>query len=259
MLPVSIFVTCVDPGATTYTARFGTNNVNPTAVTIPIGRRQPLRPCAGEPGPGDAVRHRHDTDAVTVTGHPERHEPRLAAERSHVDGELVVPDALHRGSTRSPRRPAVRISGRCVVNGATTYEARFGYTNENSTTVSIPVGESNRFVPTPAGRGQTTLFAPGASSQAFAVTGIPNGTNLVWLVSHAGDTTTSTASATSGRSAAGRYRPSRPSAGPAGSTRFSRPTRIPARPTSRSGSSSTACSREATRTMRSSGTRTTTR
>ena len=257
-LPVSIFVTCVDPGATTYTARFGTNNVNPTAVTIPIGADNRFDPAPQDRGQGTQFAPGNNPNAVTVQGIPNGTNLVWVLNGRTSTASSSFPKRCTDVPPQPPQDLPVRISVSCVVNGPTAYEARFGYTNENSTTVSIPVGASNRFVPTPAGRGQTTLFAPGRVSQAFAVTGIPNGTNLVWVVSHAGDTRTSTASATSGRSAAGRYRPSRPSR-PSRRIHPSRPIRIPARPMSRSGSSSTACSREATRTMRSSGTRTTTR
>ena len=209
-LPVSIFVTCVDPGATTYTARFGTNNVNPTAVTIPIGADNRFDPAPQDRGQGTEFAPGNNPNAVTVQGIPNGTNLVWVLNGRTSTASSSFPKRCTDVPPQPPQDLPVRISVSCVVNGPTAYEARFGYTNENSTTVSIPVGASNRFVPTPAGRGQTTLFAPGRVSQAFAVTGIPNGTNLVWVVSHAGDTRTSTASANFGTKCSGPVPPEPP-------------------------------------------------
>ena len=196
VLPVSVFVTCVDPGATTYTARFGTNNVNPAAVAIPIGPDNRFDPEPANRGQGTQFGTGEDTDAVTVTGIPNGTSLTWLLNGRTAAASASFPTRCTEDPPEPPQDLPIRISVSCVVNGATTYEARFGYRNENLSTVSIPVGEDNRFLPTPAGRGQPTLFGPGSASQAFAVTGIPNGTNLVWLLSHAGTTHTATASAT---------------------------------------------------------------
>lgn len=60
----------------------------------------------------------------------------------------------------------------------TSYTAYFGYLNPNTYTVTIPVGERNRFHPDPEDRGQTTVFAPGRVSNAFQIG--PVSKNLVW-------------------------------------------------------------------------------
>jgi hypothetical protein len=87
----------------------------------------------------------------------------------------------------------VRVFVKCVLDGTSTYDAEFGYENDNAAAVSVPVGANNRFSPDPANRGQTTAFQPGVVDAAFAVTDIPNGTSLVWSVTSAGATTTATA------------------------------------------------------------------
>jgi fibronectin type 3 domain-containing protein len=66
-----------------------------------------------------------------------------------------------------------------------SYTALFGYKNENSFTVTIPIGSNNKFSPLPIDRGQTTVFKPGRITGAFRVSF--NGSNLVWTLQSAGD------------------------------------------------------------------------
>src|SRR5262249_40905619 len=63
-------------------------------------------------------------------------------------------------------------------NGSGSYTARFGYSNLNTVSVTIPVGANNKFTPTPIDRGQTTVFLPGRQRFTFDVPF--NGSNLVW-------------------------------------------------------------------------------
>ena len=69
-----------------------------------------------------------------------------------------------------------------MTNDGSTYAATFGYSSEDTQPSTIDVGDKNRFLPEPEGRGQTTRFEPGNVQKAFTVTGIPNGTALVWSV-----------------------------------------------------------------------------
>jgi hypothetical protein len=79
-----------------------------------------------------------------------------------------------------------------------TYIAFFGYKNDNSVAVEIPVGPSNKFTPSPIDRGQTTVFEPGRFRFAYSV--VFDGNNLVWtLTSPNGSRRTSTASRNSAR------------------------------------------------------------
>jgi hypothetical protein len=68
-----------------------------------------------------------------------------------------------------------------------TYTAYFGYRNNTSETVTIPVGSNNRFQPAPADRGQPTVFQPGRSplwpNSAFAVRF--DGNELTWRLGNA--------------------------------------------------------------------------
>ena len=75
----------------------------------------------------------------------------------------------------SPVPPAYPIgvfaSTSCGDGG--TYNATFGYTSENSTEVSVPIGADNLVSPGKQDQGQPTTFQPGTVSSAFTVTRIP--------------------------------------------------------------------------------------
>lgn len=87
-----------------------------------------------------------------------------------------------------PVRPVLE----CVRNnGDGTYTAFFGYKNENTVSVYIPVGSKNKFTPNPQDRGQTKVFLPGRHYKVYTVNF--NGSNLVWTLNGR----TSTASRTS--------------------------------------------------------------
>ena len=79
-----------------------------------------------------------------------------------------------------------------MTNRGSTYDAVFGYQNDNEDPVRIEVGNRNQFLPTPQGRGQTTDFLPGNHQEAFTVTGIQAENALAWEVTHAGDTRVAT-------------------------------------------------------------------
>lgn len=69
----------------------------------------------------------------------------------------------------------------CVKNnGGGSYTARFGYRNDNTKSVFVPVGTNNKFSPTPENRGQPTIFLPGRNYQVFSVNF--DGKNLVWNI-----------------------------------------------------------------------------
>jgi hypothetical protein len=96
-------------------------------------------------------------------------------------------------ATPTPTAP-VRPVLECVVkHNNTSYTAYFGYKNENSVVVTIPVGTKNKFHPNPQDRGQTTTFQPGRQRKVFSVPF--NGSNLVWTL----DGRTATASKNSAR------------------------------------------------------------
>ena len=104
---------------------------------------------------------------------------------------------------------AVRPVLECVVRvNSNSYIARFGYQNDNSVSVTIPIGNNNKFSPNPQGRGQPTVFLPGRQRSVFEVPF--NGSNLVWsLKGPDNQTRTSTASNESTRCFSATPTPSR--------------------------------------------------
>jgi uncharacterized repeat protein (TIGR01451 family) len=68
----------------------------------------------------------------------------------------------------------------CVSRTATGYLAHFGYSSQNSSTVSVPVGSENRFTPAPINRGQPASFAPGSQQGVFTVAF--DGQPLTWEI-----------------------------------------------------------------------------
>jgi RHS repeat-associated protein len=61
-----------------------------------------------------------------------------------------------------------------------TYTAHFGYSNDNTYAVTVPVGLLNLFIPPPIDRSQPTVFQPGRQQNVFSV--VFNGKPLVWEV-----------------------------------------------------------------------------
>ena len=72
----------------------------------------------------------------------------------------------------------------CVTdNGDGTYTANFGYINNASTAVLIPVDPNfskNMFTSNPKNRGQPTLFLPGTHENVFSV--VFDGTAITWMI-----------------------------------------------------------------------------
>ena len=147
---------------------------------------------AGVPGGLSLARASEGVDTTTVQEPPEPPTEIGSSARAKP-----VPD-----SCVAPVRPILE----CVEDlGGGQYRAHFGYKSENSAAVSIPVGGSNKFTPTPQDRGQPTVFVPGRTpaypDAAFDVDF--GGQNLVWtLKGPDGSSRTATASSGSSRCAA---------------------------------------------------------
>jgi hypothetical protein len=83
--------------------------------------------------------------------------------------------------TPAPAQAAISPVVDCVIdNGNGRFTARFGYINPNTTTITIPVGDGNKLVPTPPGAQPTSTFFPGRKRNAFSVTS--GGGNIVWVL-----------------------------------------------------------------------------
>jgi len=60
----------------------------------------------------------------------------------------------------------------------TTYTAWFGYENDDTTSICVPIGPQNKFSPAPNDRTQPTVFGRGRKDNVFSV--VFNGKNLTW-------------------------------------------------------------------------------
>jgi hypothetical protein len=111
-----------------------------------------------------------------------------------VDAADAAGNTASRSVTyRVVSRRAVSPTLTCVVRGSGgSWTARFGYRNQNSFPVSLPVGTRNGFTTEPVDRGQPTYFAPGTVNNVVQVS---FRTTVAWRV----DGTTVTARTSSRR------------------------------------------------------------
>jgi hypothetical protein len=194
--PVTPFVQCVQNRASTYDATFGYSNPNADPITIAIGDRNNVSPGGPPPGQPETFAPGVDSSAFIVTGIPQ--DQSVTWTLSTVPPVTTTATATASFETKCsqpPETPAIGIFVRCVTNHGGTFDATFGYQNDNLNAVTIPVGDANHFSPGDPDRGQTTNFQPGNVQEAFTVTGIPTGQDLVWTLTSNG-TRTATASGT---------------------------------------------------------------
>jgi len=73
-------------------------------------------------------------------------------------------------------------------NGDGTFTAHFGYLNQTSSPITVPLGPKNMFVPPANDRGQPTVFQPGENDDVFQVTFDGTfGQEIKWLLKADGD------------------------------------------------------------------------
>lgn len=71
-------------------------------------------------------------------------------------------------------------------NGDGTFTAHFGYLNQSGTTINLPIGPDNMFVPGQLDFGQPEVFLPGEHLNVFSV--VFNGTDEIrWMLKADGD------------------------------------------------------------------------
>lgn len=101
-----------------------------------------------------------------------------------VNSTVTDPDSSNNSATATTTvNLSVKISPvvECVIDlGGGAFKARFGYNNPNPVAITIPVGNTNKFTPSPQNRGQATFFLPGRQRNVFDVT--HTGGNLVWTL-----------------------------------------------------------------------------
>ena len=193
---VSVTVSCVDRGTTTYTARFGYTNPGAITVSVPAGTQNRFSPAPLDRGQPIAFEPGRDRNAVEVSGIPIGTSLSWTLKTGGERSTATASDAFQTPCSDAPPPEAkpVSIFVTCVDAGPTTFSATYGYLNPNAAPVVIGIGADNRLSPQPENRGQPTTFLAGRVDAAFTVPGIPNGTNLVWILN--GKTSTASSSFT---------------------------------------------------------------
>jgi hypothetical protein len=192
---IGVFVTCVDVGASTYDATFGYQSNNATDVSIAVGSANGFSPAPANRGQVTVFGPGEVANAFTVAGIPVGTQLTWTVSYAGHTSTATVSSSFGLPCAKPESAgPRVGIFVRCVTNHGDTFDATFGYQNDDPATVTIPVGASNLFSPAPENRGQTTSFLPGDIPKAFTATGIPARDDLVWtLTSDEARTATATA------------------------------------------------------------------
>jgi uncharacterized repeat protein (TIGR01451 family) len=101
---------------------------------------------------------------------------------------MLVALAMVAGMVTQPRAEAQELRLYplldCVTYDQDTVTAYYGYINAETTTLNVPFGTNNIFMPAPFFRGQPTVFEPGIHHKVFSVT-FPAASYVEWTL---GDT-----------------------------------------------------------------------
>jgi uncharacterized repeat protein (TIGR01451 family) len=187
---IGVFVSCVTNQGSTYAATFGYSNEDTETNTVPIGDANRFFPAPEGRGQPTTFEPGNVQSAFTVSGVPA--ETRLVWSLTSDQTRTAEATASFPTKCAPPPDPPpaelvpIGVFVTCVTNHGNTYDAIFGYENDNRAEQIIPVGLENAFAPSPGNRGQPTTFEPGTVRNAVAVTGIPNGSLIVWRVDHVG-------------------------------------------------------------------------
>ncbi len=204
--PVVPTTACVAPNEDgTFDAVLGYSNPNATSQVIPRG--------GGNAITGDAA-----AGAPVIVGQPESFGPgtRPVVVRVRGVGEdgTVTWTLVSGGSTRTATAtisssrcaepdptPQASVRVACVTsNPDGSYDARFGYQSNESSSFSLAAGPTNSVaIAGGAGgdRGQPTVFAPGVTDDAFTVRGVPGTRSVTWTILSGSTARTATAMRTS--------------------------------------------------------------
>lgn len=102
----------------------------------------------------------------------------IAVRDSIAPSSHVTTDSLALNIISVPQQSLQPILDCVTQINDTTYTAWFGYENDDTTSIYVPVGPMNKFSPTPNDRTQPTVFEPGRMDKVFNVAF--NGKNLTW-------------------------------------------------------------------------------
>ncbi len=89
-------------------------------------------------------------------------------------------EAKTQGGGGNGHLPVIPSMESCLDNGNGTYTAWWGYFNKNSGTKNIPIGNGNKFLPSPHDRGQPASFQPGNQDSVFQTTFTSS--TLTWVL-----------------------------------------------------------------------------
>jgi len=188
---IGVFVSCVTNDGSTYSATFGYSSEDTEVNTVPTGEKNGFVPAPDDRGQPTAFEPGNHERVFTVTGLPSG--TRLVwsvtsdTTRTAEATANFEPKCNPEKPPEQPEPPPAELVPiglfvNCVINHTDTYEAVYGYTNDNRAEQIVPLGLENTFLNAPGNRGQPTTFEPGTVRNAVTVTGIPNGTQLTWVV-----------------------------------------------------------------------------
>jgi hypothetical protein len=196
---LGIFVRCVSNRGGTFAATFGYQNDNLRPVTIPVGENNRFLPAPSDRGQTTNFQPGNVQEAFTVSGIPAGQVLVWFVTSSGVERQAAASAAFEtKCSEPPPPAKPIGLFVTCIDKHDSTYDATFGYENDNGVAETIPIGDANFFSPAPVDRGQPTTFAPGRNAHAITVHGVPANSQLTWTLAYAG---TRTALATIGSSA----------------------------------------------------------
>lgn len=179
-VPIGVFVTCVTNHGSTYDAVFGYDSENPDPRTIPIGPANRFSPAPGDRGQPTTFGPGRFREAVEVTGIPSSVALKWTLASTDTRMAIATADFDVKCAHPAPAPKQFGIFATCATRHGSTYDATFGYVNENRRSLRIPIGAGNSISPGPAGQGQPETFAPGFVDAAFAVRGVPISRSITW-------------------------------------------------------------------------------
>jgi uncharacterized repeat protein (TIGR01451 family) len=181
---IGVFVSCVTNDGSTYSATFGYSSEDTEVNTVPIGAKNGFSPAPDDRGQPTAFEPGNHERVFTVTGIPSG--TRLVWSVPSDDTRTAEATASFEPKCNPEPPPAelvpIGLFVNCVINHAETYDAVYGYTNDNRAEQIVPLGLENTFLSAPGNRGHPTTFDPGTVRNAVTVTGIPNGVQMTWVV-----------------------------------------------------------------------------
>ena len=191
-LPIQVFGSCIDNNGSISTPSSGTRTRTRRKSRSQLGRVNSFSPDPADRNQPSTFTPGTVPTAVTVTGNTGSTVSWSVTTGSETTTAVVnASSAPCDTGPAPPGPPAIAIGLSCVDNAAGTFSARFSYSAAAAATIPAGTPENN-LKPALAGQGPPSSFEVG--THEFTISGIPEGTTLVWTLTSA---TSETASATS--------------------------------------------------------------